>query len=125
MNRICSNRKALGATLSSGVAQKIRANPLIGLRLEKVYGSPVLMSGVSSLVLSGLETSMIDTNLKDTYQNIQKLHNNTPSSVIYFLGICLPGEAVIHLRMLSLFGMVARLRDDPCKKYVGYCKVGF
>ena len=58
---------------------------------------------------------MIDTNLKDTYQNIQKLHNNTPSSVIYFLCGCLPGEGVIHLRMLSLFGMVARLPDDPLK----------
>ena len=42
MNRICSHRKALGATLSSGVAQKSRANPLVGLKLEKVYGSPVL-----------------------------------------------------------------------------------
>ena len=33
MNRICSHRKAIGATLSSGVAQKSRANPIIGLRL--------------------------------------------------------------------------------------------
>ena len=115
MNRICSHRKALGATLSSGVAQKNRANPLVGLRLENVYGSPVLLSGIASLVLARSETSMIDKHLKDTYLNIQKLHKKTPDSVVYFLGGCLPGEAVIHLRMLTLFGMVARLHDDPLK----------
>ena len=70
MNRICSHRKALGATLSSGVAQKNRANPLVGLRLENVYVSPVLLSGVASLVLARSETSMIDKHLKDTYLNI-------------------------------------------------------
>ena len=113
MNRICSHRKALGATLSSGLAQKSRANPLVGLRLETVYGSPVLMSGVASLVLSGTEISMLSKHLKETYLHIQKLHAKTPDSVVFFLGGCLPGEAVIHLRMLTLFGMVARLRDDP------------
>ena len=115
MNRICSHRKALRATLSSGVAQKNRANPVIGLKLENVYGSPVLMSGVASLVLSGSESSMLDKHLKDTYLNIQKLHKKTPDSVVYFLGGCLPGEAVIHLRMLTIFGMVARLQNDPLK----------
>ena len=115
MNRICSHRKAMGAALSSGVAQKSRANPLVGLKLEKVYGSPVLLSGVASLVLSGSETSMLDKHLKDTYLNIQKLHKKTPDSVVYFLGGSLPGEAVIHLRMLTLFGMVTRLQDDPLK----------
>jgi hypothetical protein len=115
MNRICSHRKALRATLSSGVAQKKRANPVIGLKLENVYGSPVLMSGVASLVLSGSESSMLDKHLKDTYLNIQKLHKKTPDSVVYFLGGCLPGEAVIHLRMLTIFGMVTRLQNDPLK----------
>ena len=33
----------------------------------------------------------------------------------YFLSGCLPGEAVIHLKILSLFGMVARLQDDPLR----------
>ena len=113
LKRISSHRKALGATLSSGNAQKCRANPLVGLRLEKVYGSLVLMSGVSTLVLSGSELSTIDQHQKETYQNIQKLLSNTPRSFVYFLGGCLPGEAAIHLRMLSLFGMVAQLPTDP------------
>ena len=113
LKRISSHQKALGATLSFGNAQKCRANPLVGLRLEKVYGAPVLMSGVSTLVLSGSELSTIDQHQKETYQNIQKLLSNTPRSFVYFLGGCLPSEAAIHLRMLSLFGMVAQLPTDP------------
>ena len=115
MNRICSHRKAIGAILSSGIAQKSRANPIVGLRLEKVYGIPVLLSGVASLFLSGSEVALIDRHLKATYQNIQKLLPNTPDCVVYFLSGCLPGEATIHLRILTIFGMVARLTNDPLR----------
>ena len=117
MNRINAHRKALAATLSSGIAQKSRANPAVGIRLQKVYGSPVLLSGVASLFLLGSEVSLIDKHLKITYQNIQKLLPNTPSCVTYFLSGCLPGEANIHLKMLGIFGMVARLTNDPLRTH--------
>ena len=115
MNRISAHKRALAATLSSGIAQKSRASPAVGIRLQKVYGSPVLLSGVASLYLSGSEISLIDKHLKITYQNIQKLLPNTPSCVTYFLSGSLPGEALIHLRMLGIFGMVARLTHDPLR----------
>ena len=115
MSRISAHRKAMFATLSSGMAQKSRANPMVGLRLEAVYGIPVLMSGIACLVLTEHEISILDKHLKDTYLNIQKLHKNTPRPVVHFLGGSLPGTAVVHLRMLTLFGMVARLRDDPLR----------
>ena len=115
LKRISSHRKALGATLSSGTAQKSRANPVVGIRLEKVYGSPVLLSGISVLFLSSSEISLLDKHLKSTYQNIQKLLPDTPRSVVHFLSGSLPGEATIHLRMLGIFGMVARLTADPLR----------
>ena len=115
INRICSHRKAMGAALSSGFAQKRRANPVISLKLNRVYGTPVLMSGVATLVLSGTEVSIIGQHLKCTYQNVQKLLPKTPDAFVYFLGGCLPGEAEIHVRMLGIFGMVARLTDDPLR----------
>ena len=71
------------------------------------------MSGVACLALTGTEISTIDKHLKETYLIIQKLPKNTPRAVIHFLGGTLPGTADIHLRILSLFGMVARLRGDP------------
>ena len=71
------------------------------------------MSGLASLVLLSTELSLLEQHHKVTYQNIQKLLPNTPSSVVYFLGGCLPGTAVLHLKQLSIFGMVTRLQDDP------------
>ena len=117
MNRINAHRKALAATLSSGIAQKSRANPAVGIRLQKVYGTPVLLSGVASLFLLGSEVSLIDKHLKITYQSIQKLLPSTPSCVTHFLAGCLPGEANIHLRMLGIFGMVTRLTHDPLRTH--------
>ena len=38
-----------------------------------------------------------------------RLLPSTPHPVIYFLAGCLPGEALIHLRQLSLLGMISRL----------------
>ena len=115
MKRITSHRKALSATLSSGLAQKSLANPLVGIRLEKVHGSPVLLSGVSVLFLLGSKIAALDRHLKTTYQNIQKLLPETPRCVVHFLSGSLPCEAAIHVRMLGIFGMVARLTDDPLR----------
>ena len=113
MNRISAHRKALGAVLFTGLAQRHRANPVVGLKIEKTYGNPVLMSGLASLVLLGSELTLLDQHCKKIYQNIQKLHPKTPDCVIYFLAGCLPASAEIHLRQLSLFGMVTRLAQDP------------
>ena len=41
-----------------------------------------------------------------------RLHSKTPRSVIYFLSGSLPGSALIHMRQLSLFGMISRLSDN-------------
>ena len=93
---------------------------MVGLKLEAVYGVPVLMSGIACLMLNEHEITTLDKHLKDTYLNIQKLLQNTPRPVVHFLGGTLPGTAVIHLRMLTLFGMVARLQGDPLRIHAEY-----
>ena len=117
LGRISAHRKALRSILSAGIAQNTRVNPVVALRLESVYGLSVLLSGVGCLALSGVEIATIDKHVKDTHQNIQKLHQKTPRSVVHFLGGNLPGTAAIHLRILSLFGMVARLSGDPLQTH--------
>ena len=52
---------------------------------------------------------MIDQHHKETLRCLLRLHQNTPRSVIYFLAGCLPGSALLHLRQLSIFGMITRL----------------
>ena len=113
MNRFSAHRRALAAVLFTGMAQKHRGNPTVGLKLEQIYGTPVLMSGLASIVLLPTELTLLEQHHKNTCQNIQKLLPNTPASVVYFLGGSLPGTALLHLKQLAIFGMVTRLNDDP------------
>ena len=71
------------------------------------------MSGLASLVLSKKEVVSVDQQLKNTIQNIIKLPTNSPSPLVYFVAGVLPGTAILHLRHLTLFGMVCRLPGDP------------
>ena len=112
ISRISSHKKALGATMSAGIAQNHRANPTASLKAHQVYASTVLMSGMASLHLNTAEVKIIDQHVKVTVQNLQKLHANTPSSFVFFMGGTLPGTAVLHQRQLSLFGMICRLPDN-------------
>ena len=113
ITRVAAFKKAMGAIVSCGLAKGRRSNPAVSLRIMIIYGTPVLMSGLSSLVLSIKEVSCIDQQHKRTLQNIIKLSTNSPSSLVHFVAGSLPGSAILHLRQLSLFGMVCRLPTDP------------
>ena len=116
-NRISSHKKALGAVLHTGAAKHHRANPAAGLRLEQVYGFPVLASGLGSLVMSKAELSLINQHHKVKIQQLTRLKPGTPQPVYYFLAGSLPGEAMIHLRQLSLLGMVSNLPGSTLHKH--------
>lgn len=113
MNRIAAHKKALGAVLFSGMAQGHRGNPAASLRVQQVYGTGVLFSGLASLVMSPAEVKIIDQHFLKTVQNLQKLHDKTPRSFVLLMAGCLPGEAILHLKQLTLFSMLCHLPDDP------------
>ena len=109
--RITAYKKAIGSTLSTGLARAHRANPAACVRVVSMYGTPV-----ASLVMNKTEIQMIETQHKKMFQNVQKLLQLTPPAVVYFLAGQLPAYAVLHLRQLSLFGMITRLPADPLNK---------
>ena len=73
------------------------------------YGTPVLMSGLESLVLNSKEVNLIHQHHKNTIRCLQKLPDETPQAVISFMSGTLPATAILHERLLCLFGMVSRL----------------
>ena len=107
--RLSSHRKALSAILYSGMARRHRANPLASLRANTIFGIPVLFSGLASLILNKHETDIISQHLKETVQNLLKLHQKTPEPFIFFIAGSLPGEALLHMKQLTLFGAICRL----------------
>ena len=113
LNRIKCHKQAMGSLLSAGVARIHRASPASSLRVHQSYGSPVLFSGLASLVLTPAEIKMIDSHYLKTIQNIQKLHDKTPRCVVLLLAGTLPGEAVLHLKQLTPFTMICHLPGNP------------
>ena len=112
LSRITGHKKALASVLHVGVAKGHRANPVMSIRVEKLYATPVLLSGVGSLVLLKKEVNLIEKHYCKSLCSLQKLHKNTPRCVTYFLGGSLPGEALIHMRQFSIFGMICRLQME-------------
>ena len=83
------------------------------IKLLNIYGTPVLMSGLGSLVLNPREVNIIDPEYKKTLQNLLKLSASSPASLVYFIAGSLPGATFLPLRQLSLFAMISRLPGDP------------
>ena len=109
LNRISSHKRALGQILRMGMSRQHRANPIAVLRAETVFTTPVLMSGVASLLLSKTEADTLFLHIKETTESLLKLHRKTPAPVVFFLAGRLPGEAQLHLKQLTIFGMICRL----------------
>ena len=115
--RFSAHRKALGAVLHQGLAKGHRANPCFSLKIERLYATPVLFSGLGALILTGKETESIENHYRESLRQLLRLHKGTPRCVIYFLAGSLPGVALLHLRQLSLFGMITRLSDNILHKH--------
>ena len=56
--------------------------------------------------------TMLTSYMKKTSLNLQKLMDRTPDCVVDFLGGTLPGTALLHLKQLSLLGMISRMRGS-------------
>ena len=110
--RIAAYKRALGAVLHVGMARNHRGNPVYSLRVHQLYCVPVLFSGLAPLVLSTAEIALVEQQFKDTLLKLLRLPGKTPRSVVYFMSGCIPGTAHLHLRQLSLFGMISRLKDS-------------
>ena len=119
LDRISAHKRAIASVLHAGMAKNHRAKPSSSLQLEKIYGSSVLFSGVGSLVLNGTELKTLSNHFKLTVSRLQKLPLNTPECVVFFLSGNLPATAIVHLRMLSLLGMISRLGPSSILQQTG------
>ena len=88
--------------------------------MEQLYGVPVLLSGTSALVLKATEIYLLDNHFKNKLQNLLRLHQKTPDSVVHFLSGSLPASALLHLKQLSLFTMISRLPENILYRIAHY-----
>ena len=118
--RIAAHRRAMHSINRAGAARHHFGNPVASLRIHQLYGTSVLFSGMACLYLTAAEVKIIDQHLQWTVQNIQKLHQGTPRSITFLMAGCLPGEAILHLKQLTLFMMICHLPSDPLNNHAKY-----
>ena len=111
LSRLSAHRRAVFSVLPAGMARGHTGNPAASIRIERLYGIPVLLSGLSTMVLQKSELSLICDHFKQHVERLLKLHRATPEPVVWFLGGCLPAEPLLHIRQMSLFGMISRLKQ--------------
>ena len=117
MNRISAYRRQIYSLLPAGLASHHHCNPAASLKVEQLYCLPVLLSGITTLVLNKSELNMIVNYRKNTLARLMKLPDATPDPVVYFLSGSLPTAAYVHLRQLSLFAMICNLDDNILKDH--------
>ena len=119
IGRISSHRRAVQSVLHCGIARSHRGNIAAGLRLEKIYGAPVLLSGCASLVLSIAEMTTLHSHYCTVTRQILRLPKNTPECFVMLVSGSLPATALLHLRILSLLGMISRLGREGILFQIG------
>ena len=112
VERFSAHKKKLFSVLPAGLALHHNANPAACLRVEQLYALPVLLSGLSALVLTSSEVALLTSHYKKILSMLMKLHDRTPDSVVYFLSGSLPCRALLHLRQFSLFSMICLLDEN-------------
>ena len=62
--RVTAFNRALHAVMPAGLARRHLGNPAAGLKVVQLFGLPVLLSGLASLVLNKQELEVLDFNHK-------------------------------------------------------------
>ena len=89
-----------------GLAKNHWGIPSSSLRVEALYCTPVLLSGLAPLLIIPAEMETLAVYQRKILRQILKLPKSTAAPAIYFLAGALPVEAQIHLRQLGLLLMV-------------------
>ena len=73
LSRQAAHSRALAAVHHVGLARGHHANPAASLRVEKLYGALVLLSGLASLILSRTELASLDHHHKQALERLSGL----------------------------------------------------
>ena len=72
LRRICSHKKVFATICSAGMYKGHRGNAAASLRVHLLHVTPVLISGLATLVLSKAEISILDKHYKCTLEKLQR-----------------------------------------------------
>ena len=94
-----------------GMAKNHCTPPSTSLKIEEVFSSPVLFSGLDTLFLRKPEIRTLNVYMQKVLRQILKLHHSTAIASLHTLPVSLLAEARLHIRQFNLLRMVSNLGD--------------
>jgi hypothetical protein len=111
LEKIQLARRTVYALMGAGLHVKNGASPAASVKVVEAYVLPRLIYGLEATVLRPRELGPLCSYYKDLLCQIQGLPGRVATEAIFLLSGCLPLEAILHERMLGLYGSICRLQD--------------
>ena len=87
-------------------------NPTTSKKLIEVYVIPRLIYGLECLPVSTKDIQPMEVYYRELLQHIQHLPKSTANQACYLLIGAIPIEAHVHIKTLTLFGAIMRMKDS-------------
>ena len=112
-------RRSMYSLMPAGLDGENGLDPHTVVHIFQVNVKPVLLYGLEVAVPSRVNLDTLERFLRTSLKQILSLPTNTSSPAVHILTGKLPAEAMIHKRVLALFGSICRLSDDSVEKRIG------
>ena len=89
-SRISAHRRSVFGLLNIGLGRKHYSNPAVSVKIDQIFSSQILLSGLSCLSLTCMEEKMLDQYFKVYLERLFRLHQSSPSSFVFLLAGRLP-----------------------------------
>ena len=87
-------------------------DPETAVSLLQTYVFPVLYYGMEIITPTGKALNRLEVQQKKKLKQVLSLSTNVADPAVYIISSALPAEAMIHKRILSLFGNITRLTEN-------------
>ena len=115
--RIQTARRTVYALAGAGMYGLNGVNISTIMQLITIYVLPRLTYGLECLTLSPKEVEPMEVYYRNLLRQVQHLPQSTANPAVYLLVGALPVEALIHKKVLCIFGAIMR-RDDSLEYQV-------
>ena len=109
-------RRSLYSLMPAGLQCENGLDPLTAVHFFQIYALPALLYGLEVAVPSKTNLDILERFLSTSLRQVLSLPTSTASSAVYILTGILHAEAIIHKRILALFGSICRLSEESVEK---------
>ena len=101
--------------MGTGLHGENFADPETAMSLLNTYVFPVLLYGLEIIVPTGKSLTVLEVQYKRLTKQVLSIPSTVADPAVYLLSDARPVEAVIHKRILSLFGNITRLPNESAE----------